>query len=62
MSKQLELFNSEQDAWAEKVWKTAGPQIRQEVIAVLSQMGNAMLKEVKSGKAKPAKEEKNNES
>ena len=56
MSEQLKLFETNQNVWVQRVWKSIDPRCRSEVIGVLAQMGKALLQAETIAKRRPRKE------
>ncbi len=56
MNEQLELFETGKNVWVRRIWTSIGMEARLEVIAVLAQMGKALLETEKAKKEKGRKE------
>jgi len=61
MSEQLDLFETSNNIWVQRVWESVDLPLRHEIIGILAQMATALLQAERIEK-KRAKKEKSNES
>jgi hypothetical protein len=61
MSEQLDLFETSNNIWVQRVWESVDLPLRHEVIFILAQMATAQLQAERIEKER-AKKEKSNES
>ena len=59
MSEQLKLFETSNNVWVQRLWESAGPNCRREVIAVLAQMAKGLLQAEAIAKERARKESSN---
>ena len=56
MSKQLKLFETNNEIWVQRLWQSVALDYRQQVIEVLAQMAKALLQAEIIAKARARKE------
>ncbi len=59
MGEQLELFETAERQWIKRLWESMPPEVREEVIDLLAEIGKTALKARKAGNNDENKEEWN---